>query len=103
MWGPAPFTSVLRQPYADSPAETRAVQYFHNVFGEQEVVRSAPAGEGAYIQVTTLRHHRGRVIRTTDNQARAKGFADHVVSGLVLLDGRPIGELQRMRVASECS
>ena len=35
-----------------------------------------------------------------DKQARAKRFADHVVSGLVLLDGRPVGELQRMRVAS---
>jgi hypothetical protein len=34
-----------------------------------------------------------------DRQDQATRMADHVVSGLVLLDGRPIGELQRMRVS----
>jgi hypothetical protein len=35
-----------------------------------------------------------------EKQAQVGRFADHVVSGLVLLDGRPVGELKRMRVAS---
>ena len=36
-------------------------------------------------------------------QGQAARLADHVVSGLVLLDGRPVGELQRMRVAGRTS
>ncbi|MBU8978088.1 hypothetical protein JI752_018210 [Lysobacter sp. MMG2] len=35
----------------------------------------------------------------TQKQASAARLADHVFTGLVLLDGRPIGELKRMRVA----
>jgi len=35
-----------------------------------------------------------------EKQGRAATFADHVYTGLVLLDGRPIGEFTRMRAAS---
>jgi len=35
----------------------------------------------------------------TQKQQRAANFADHVYTGLVLLDGRPIGQYQRMRAA----
>ncbi len=34
-------------------------------------------------------------------RAQAARFAEHVISGLVLLDGRPVGEFKRMRVASQ--
>ena len=34
------------------------------------------------------------------NTGEAKRFGDHVLTGLVILDGRPIGDFRRMRVAS---
>jgi len=37
----------------------------------------------------------------TQKQQRAANFVDHVYTGLVLLDGRPIGQYQRMRAAGE--
>jgi hypothetical protein len=40
------------------------------------------------------------LVSCQDKQGRAARFADHVFTGLVLLDGRPIGELKRMRVAN---
>ena len=43
----------------------------------------------------------GKPLSCTQKQERAANFADHVYTGLVLLDGRPIGQFQRMRAAGE--
>lgn len=42
-----------------------------------------------------------QALSCTQKQQRAANFADHVYTGLVLLDGRPIGQFQRMRAAGE--
>lgn len=45
----------------------------------------------------------GSAAPCTQKQQRAANFVEHVFTGLVLLDGRPVGQYQRMRVAGgEC-
>ncbi|MDR0181591.1 hypothetical protein [Lysobacter arvi] len=43
-----------------------------------------------------------QALSCTQKQQRAANLADHVYTGLVLLDGRPIGQYQRMRAAGGC-
>lgn len=72
--------------------------------GNFDAVRSCriPAGKHLFVPLINWVVTRDIVgeMSCTQKQAQAGRFADHVVSGLVLLDGRPVGELKRMRVAS---
>ncbi len=73
--------------------------------GTFDAVRTCviPADKHLFVPVINWVVHRGlqdAPMSCADKQAEAANRADHVVTGLVLLDGRPVGELQRMRVAS---
>ena len=73
--------------------------------GNFDAVRTCriPAGKHLFVPLINWMVTRDPIdgeMSCADKQAQAGRFADHVVSGLVLLDGRPVGELQRMRVAS---
>ena len=73
--------------------------------GTFDAVRTCtiPADKYVFVPLINWVVHRGvqdATMSCADKQAEAARRADHVVTGLVLLDGRPVGELQRMRVAS---
>lgn len=105
------FPGVNELPYRD-PDGRRCAQYqegpvwfLAGTDGNFDAVRSCriPAGKHLFVPLITWVANRGLQgvpMSCAEKQAHARRLADHVVSGLVLLDGRPVGELQRMRVAS---
>lgn len=58
-----------------------------------------PAGRHLFVPLIARAASRGDCRGRLSEAAR---FATHVTSGLVLLDGRPVGTLQDMRIASGC-
>lgn len=76
--------------------------------GSFDAVRSCtiPADRHVFVPLITWFVAAGdagetEALSCTQKQQRAANFADHVYTGLVLLDGRPIGQFQRMRAAGE--
>ncbi|MFC3551740.1 hypothetical protein ACFOLC_12045 [Lysobacter cavernae] len=106
------FPGVNELPYRD-PDGRRCAQYqeegpvwfLAGTDGAFDAVRSCriPANKHLFVPLINWMASRGlqgAPMSCAEKQAQASRQADHVVSGLVLLDGRPVGELQRMRVAS---
>lgn len=80
--------------------EEGAVWFLAGTDGKFDAVRtcSVPAGKHLFVPLINWVVENGA--SCGDKQAAAARLADNVNTGLVLLDGRPVGELQRMRVAA---
>jgi len=76
-----------------------AVWFLAGTDGNFEAVRSCriPAGKHLFVPLINWFAAEGDCARKI---GEAKRFGDHVLTGLVILDGRPIGDFRRMRVAS---
>lgn len=76
-----------------------AVWFLAGTDGNFEALRtcSIPAGKHLFVPLINWFAVEGDCARKTDD---AKRFGDHVLTGLVILDGRPIGDFKRMRAAS---
>lgn len=76
-----------------------AVWFLAGTDGNFEAARSCriPADKHLFVPLINWFAAEGDCARKT---AEAKRFGDHVLTGLVILDGRPIGDFRRMRVAS---
>ncbi|HEY0506027.1 MAG TPA: hypothetical protein VGD42_21290 [Lysobacter sp.] len=81
--------------------EEGAVWFLAGTDGRSDAVRTCtvPAGKHLFVPlINWVEDDAGR--SCGDKQAAVARLADHVNTGLVLLDGRPIGQLERMRVAA---
>lgn len=105
------FAQAQGKPYLDPDGSLCAqhqdqgpVWFLAGTDGNFDAVRNCrvPAGKHLFVPLINWVVTRDIVgeMSCAQKQAQARRFADHVVSGLVLLDGRPVGELKRMRVAS---
>ena len=107
------FPDVNELPYRD-PDGRRCAQYQEDgpvwflagTDGNFDAVRSCsiPAGKHLFVPLINWVVTRGLQdvsMSCAEKRTEAAQAADHVLSGLVLLDGRPVGELKRMRVASD--
>lgn len=104
------FAEAEGKPYLDPDGSLCAqhqdqgpVWFLAGTDGNFDAVRTCrvPAGKHLFVPLINWVVTRGvGEVSCAEKQAQARRFADHVVSGLALLDGRPVGELQRMRVAS---
>jgi len=103
-----------KAPYEDRDGSRCAlhqdgpVWFLAGTDGSFDAVRSCaiPADRHLFIPLITWAVAAGEAGETepltcTQKQQRAANLADHVYTGLVLLDGRPIGQYQRMRAAGE--
>lgn len=101
-----------KAPYQDRDGSRCAmhqdgpVWFLAGTDGSFDAVRSCtiPADRHLFVPLIAWAVAAGDVGQTqalscTQKQQRAANFADHVYTGLVLLDGRPIGQYQRMRAA----
>ena len=104
------FPNINEMPTTD-PDGQRCAQHQENgpvwflagTDGNFDAVRNCtiPAGKHLFVPLINWVVTRGlQEMSCEEKKAEATGHADHVLSGLVLLDGRPVGELKRMRVAS---
>ncbi|HJW46850.1 MAG TPA: hypothetical protein VJ484_10235 [Lysobacter sp.] len=108
----ARFPNVNELPYRDPDGrrcaqfqEDGPVWFLAGTDGNFDAVRSCtiPAGKHLFVPLINWVVARGLQeipISCEEKAAQAAQMADHVTSALVLLDGRPLGELKRMRVAS---
>ncbi|HEV8695279.1 MAG TPA: hypothetical protein VGQ93_14010 [Lysobacter sp.] len=86
--------------------EDGPVWFLAGTDGNFDAVRNCtiPAGKHLFVPLINWLATRGLQeipMSCAEKKAEAAKVADHVLSGLVLLDGRPVGELKRMRVASD--
>lgn len=101
------FPSNNELPYRDPDGrrcaqfqDDGAVWFLAGTDGNFEAARSCriPAGKHLFVPLINRFAAEGDCAR---NIGEAKQFGDHVLTGLVLLDGRPIGDFRRMRAASD--
>lgn len=109
----ARFPSVNELPYRDPDGRRCAehqgegpVWFLAGTDGNFDALRNCriPAGKHLFVPLITLRVTRGLQelpLSCEEKQAEAARFAEHVLTGMALLDGRPVGELKRMRVTSD--
>jgi len=101
-----------KPPYQDRDGSRCAVNqdgpvwFLAGTDGSFDAVRSCtiPADKHLFLPLITWFVAAGdpgetEALSCTQKQQRAANFADHVYTGLVLLDSRPIGQYQRMRAA----
>ncbi|GAA5075128.1 hypothetical protein GCM10025759_18340 [Lysobacter panacisoli] len=98
-------------PYADQDGsrcamhQDGAVWFLAGTTGRGDAVRNCtiPAGRHVFVPLITWAIDGGDAgggMSCEEKQAASARLADHVNTGLVLIDGRPVGQLQRMRVAA---
>lgn len=99
-------------PYADRDGRNCAlhqedgpVWFLAGTDGRFDAVRTCtvPADRHLFVPMINWVIQQGRAgeaLSCDEKQAAAAQLADHVGTGLVLLDGRPIGQMARMRVAA---
>ena len=80
--------------------EEGAVWFLAGTDGTFDAVRTCTVPAGKHLFVPLINWVVDEAASCGDKQARAARLADHVYTGLVLLDGRPVGQLERMRVAA---
>lgn len=101
------FASDNERPYRDPDGrrcaqfqeKDGAVWFLAGTDGNFETARSCrvPAGKHLFVPLINWFAAEGDC---TGKIAEAKRFGDHVLTGLVILDGRPIGDFRQMRVAT---
>lgn len=100
----ARFPKADEAPYRDPDGRwcTRyqegPVWFLAGTDGSFDAVRNCRIPADKHLFVPLIAWHRTGPCGQT--QAQVARLADHVTSGLVLLDGRPVGELKRLRLAS---
>lgn len=80
--------------------EEGAVWFLAGTDGKSDALRSCTIPAGKHLFVPLINWAVDDGASCADKQASAARKADHVITGLVLLDGRPIGQMPRMRVAA---
>ncbi len=80
--------------------EEGAVWFLAGTDGKFDAVRNCTVPAGKHLFVPMINWVVEDGASCGDKQAAAARLADDVNTGLVLLDGRPVGQLERMRVAA---
>lgn len=109
----ARFPNARELPYLDPDGrrcdqfqQDGPIWFLAGTDGNFEVLRNCRIPDGKHLFVPVINYIVSRGLpgdpepTCEEKQAEAARFADHVLTGLVLLDGRPVGELKRMRAAS---